>query len=182
VQSNIRLDNSDFKKWFVLQTKARTEKALIRQIEQKNIETFVPFIEKIRIWSDRKKKVQVPMFSGYVFIHGDENERIRAVTNTIGAIRYIYFENRPATVSEREIELIKASLLEPERVNIEDTRIRAGDSILVTHGIFKGMKGYVNEFRGKYKLTVNLEELSYSFSIILNSNEVELLGSGESVL
>ena len=37
------------------------------------------------------------------------------------------------------------------------------------------MKGYVNEFRGKYKLTVNLEELSYSFSIVLNSNEISLI-------
>jgi len=47
--------------------------------------------------------------------------------------------------------------------------------IIVTHGIFKGMKGYVNEFRGNYKLTINLEELAYSFSIILNSNEVSVL-------
>ena len=45
--------------------------------------------------------------------------------------------------------------------------------IKVTYGHFKGMKGIVNEFRGKYKLTVNLEELSYSVSIILNSNEIE---------
>ena len=165
------------KNWYVLRTKSRNEKKVLYQIEQKQIEVYVPFIEKIRIWSDRKKKVQVPLFSGYVFVHGDEEERIRAVTNTSGAIRYIYFQNRPAIVSEREIKLIKESLLEPERISIEETHIRKGDQILVTHGLFKGMKGYVNEFRGNYRLTVNLEELSYSFSIILNSNEVELLRS-----
>ncbi|MBK8551354.1 MAG: UpxY family transcription antiterminator [Ignavibacteria bacterium] len=167
-------ENNDSKKWFVLQTKPRQEKTVLSQVEQKNIEVYVPFTERIRIWSDRKKKVQVPLFSGYVFVHGNEEERVRAVSNTVGAIKYIYFQNRPAVVSDREIELIKCSLIEPDKISIEETKIRKGDSIMVTHGVFKGMRGYVNEFRGKYKLTVNLEELSYSFSIILNSNEVSL--------
>jgi transcriptional antiterminator RfaH len=168
-------NESEFKKWFVLQTKPRKEKIVLLQIEQKKIEVYSPFIEKIRIWSDRKKKIQVPLFSGYVFIHGDESERIRAITDTIGALKYIYFQKRPAVVSDMEIEIIKQALLSPEKISIEEKRIKKGDLIVVSHGLFKGMKGYVNEFRGKYKLTVNLEELSYSFNIILNSNEVSLL-------
>ena len=166
---------SEIKKWFVLQTKPRKEKIVLQQIEQKKIEVYSPFIEKIRIWSDRKKKIQVPLFSGYVFIHGNENERIKAITDTIGAMKYIYFQKRPAVVSDMEIEIIKQALLSPEKISIEEKRIKKGDLIVVSHGLFKGMKGYVNEFRGKYKLTVNLEELSYSFNIILNSNEVSLL-------
>ena len=168
-------NESEFKKWFVLQTKPRKEKIVLQQIEQKKIEVYSPFIEKIRIWSDRKKKIQVPLFSGYVFIHGDESERIKAITDTIGAMKYIYFQKRPAVVSDMEIEIIKQALLSPEKISIEEKRIKKGDLIVVSHGLFKGMKGFVNEFRGKYKLTVNLEELSYSFNIILNSNEVSLL-------
>ncbi len=168
-------NESELKKWFVLQTKPRREKIVLQQIEQKKIEVYSPFIEKIRIWSDRKKKIQVPLFSGYVFIHGDESERIKAITETIGAMKYIYFQKRPAVVSDMEIEIIKQALLSPEKISIEEKRIKKGDLIVVSHGLFKGMKGYVNEFRGKYKLTVNLEELSYSFNIILNSNEVSLL-------
>ncbi len=168
-------NESEFKRWFVLQTKPRKEKVVLQQIEQKKIEVYSPFIEKIRIWSDRKKKIQVPLFSGYVFIHGDESERLKAITDTIGAMKYIYFQKRPAVVNDREIEIIKQALLSPEKISIEEKRIKKGDLIIVSHGLFKGMKGYVNEFRGKYKLTVNLEELSYSFNIILNSNEVSLL-------
>lgn len=163
------------RKWFVLQTKPRNETAVLRQIESKEIEAFTPFIEKIRIWSDRKKKIQVPLFSGYVFVHANEVERIRAISNTIGAMRYLFYEKRPAVVSDREIELIRQTMIEPEKIKIEDKKIKKGDLIVVSYGIFKGMKGYVNEFRGNYKLTVNLEELSHSFSIILNSNEVSLL-------
>jgi len=168
-------NKSSERKWFALQTKPRNEKIVLKQIELKGIEAYLPLTEKIRIWSDRKKKIEIPLFSGYIFIHAKENERLEAITNTSGAIRYIFYEKRPAVVSDREIELIKQALREPEKISIEDKKIKKGDMIIVTYGIFKGMKGFVNEFRGNYKVTVNLEELSYSFSIILNANEVNLL-------
>jgi transcription antitermination factor NusG len=171
---------SDSRKWFVLQTKPRNEKKVFRQIEQKGIEVFLPLMEKVSIWSDRKKKISVPLFSGYVFVNASEQDRIRAITDTTGTLKYLFYDKRPATVSNREIDLIKQSLTAPEKISIEEKKISKGDLILITHGIFKGMKGFVNEFRGKYKLTVNLEELSYSFNIILNSNEVSVLKGFES--
>lgn len=163
------------RKWFVLQTKPRNENIVALQLNQKGIEYFLPVTEKIRIWADRKKKISTPLFSGYVFVHANEKERLKAISNTSGAIRYIFYEKRPAVVSDREIELVKLAIAEPEKISIDDKKIKKGDLIVITHGIFKGMKGYVNDFRGNFKLTVNLEELSYSFSIILNSSEVSLL-------
>ncbi len=167
------------KKWFVLQTRPRNESVVQRQVQARSIETFLPQIEKIRIWSDRKKKIQEPLFPGYLFVHGSEDDRISAISGTAGALKYVFFEGRPAEVSEREIILIKDSLKEPEKISLEQMKISRGDEIVVTHGVFKGMKGRVNEFRGNYKLTVNLEELSYSFSIILSLGEVELLKATE---
>lgn len=163
------------RKWYALQTKPRSEIVVSKQLENKEIEYFLPLIEKVRIWSDRKKKIKVPLFSGYVFVHATEKERIHAISETFGAVKYIFYENRPAVISDREIEIIKTAVSDPEKISIEDKKIKKGDMIYVTHGIFKGMKGIVNEFRGNYKLTVNLEEISFSFSIILNSNEVSLL-------
>ncbi len=162
------------KKWYVLRTRPRFETVVERQINLKGIETRLPQVEKIRIWSDRKNKISMPLFPGYVFVHADEEERFRAISNTAGAIKYVYFEGRPAVIKDREIKLIEDSIKDPERITLEEKKISKGDDIVVTHGIFKGMKGKVNEFRGNYKLTVNLEELSYSFSIILSSGEVEL--------
>ena len=163
------------RKWFVLQTKPRNEVIVSKQIELKEVETFLPMVEKIRIWADRKKKIQTPLFSGYVFVNATEEERIKAIINTSGAVKYLFFEKRPAVVTDREIEIIKTALSEPEKISIEEKKFKKGDEIIVTHGVFKGMKGYIYEFRGNYKLTVNLEELAYSFSIILSSSEVSLI-------
>ncbi|MEZ4689394.1 MAG: UpxY family transcription antiterminator [Ignavibacteria bacterium] len=140
-------DKSEMRNWYVLQTRPRKESIVVTQVEQRNIEVFCPFTEKIRIWSDRKKKVKVPLFSGYVFVYATEEERKNAIKDTIGALKYIFYQNRPAVVSEDEIKFIRQALREPERISIEDKKIRKGDPIIVSHGHFKGMKGIVNEFR-----------------------------------
>ena len=160
------------RKWFVIQTKPRNEKKVFEQIVKKDIEVFLPLLQTIRLWSDRKKKIQVPMFPGYIFVHGNENERVNAISNTFGAMRYVMYQKRPAVLSDSEITSIKISLLAPERIRIEETSVSVGDLVEITHGIFRGLKGYIVQFRGNYKLIVNIIELNTAFSVQLNSSEV----------
>lgn len=161
--------------WYVIQTRPRYEKKVDEQIKAKGIETFLPLILTIRKWSDRKKKITIPMFPGYLFVHANEEERQRAIQETIGALRYIFYRNKAAVVSDRELENIQLSLRDPERFKIENTNVRKGDMVKITGGVFTGMEGVVTEIRGSYKLTINIIELSMSLNIILNSNEVKLL-------
>jgi len=168
------------RKWFVVRTKPRWEKKVALQISRKNIDYYLPLVEKIRFWSDRKKKIQEPLFSGYVFVYANEEERYRAVSGTIGAMNYVFYNKRPAEVRQEEIEFIKISLREPERVTAEEKQIKKGDYITIRRGAFKGMSGYVNEFKGNYKLTVNLEELSTAFSVTLFLDEVDVVKNPKS--
>ena len=161
--------------WYVIQTRPRYEKKVNEQIQAKGIETFLPLILTIRKWSDRKKKITIPMFSGYLFVHANEEERQRAIQETVGALRYIYYRNKAAVVSDKELENIQLSLQDPGRFKIENTNVKKGDLVKITGGLFTGMEGVVTEIRGSYKLTINIIELSMSLNIILNSNEVKLL-------
>jgi transcription antitermination factor NusG len=163
------------KKWFVIQTRPNFEKKVAHQIELKNIEIFLPLITTIRKWSDRKKKIQVPLFNGYLFVHATDTERVEAIKDTAGALRYIFYQKRPAIVTETEINNIKLSLKAPERFKIEHSNIKKGDTVIVKGGVFEGMQGVVTEFRGNYKLNVNISELSLSLSVVLHASEVKLL-------
>ena len=166
--------NND-KNWYVIQTKPRNEKKVLEQIEKKEIEVYLPLMQTVRIWSDRKKKIYVPLFPGYIFVHGDEPERHRAISKTYGAIRYVMFQKRPAVVSKGEIENIKLSLQAPEKISIEDRQIMQGDLVEITGGLFKGLTGYIIELRGNYKIIVNIIELNTTFSVQLSSSEVKLV-------
>lgn len=163
------------KKWYVIQTKPKNEKKVFLQICQKEIEVFLPLIESVRYWSDRKKKLQIPLFPGYVFVYGDEEERIRAISGTYGALRYIMFQKKPAVVSEQEIQNIKISLRAPERIKIEEVNISEGDLVEIVGGLFKGLTGFITQIRGSYKVVVSIRELGASFSIQLNNSDIKLL-------
>lgn len=163
------------KSWFVLRTKPRNEKKVYQQIISKDVEVFLPLMPTIRIWSDRKKKILVPLFPSYLFIYGDETDRLRAIQGTIGAIGYLMYRKRPAIVTEREIENIKISLREPERIKVDKLTITEGSLVEITAGPFRGMTGIVVEIRGSYRLVVNIVELNASLNIELTYSEVKLL-------
>ena len=163
------------KNWYVLQAKPKNEIKVYNQLLNKEVEVYLPLIDTIRYWSDRKKKVKVPLFPGYLFVFGDAEDRYKAISNTVGALRYIMYQKRHAVVTEEEIHYIKLSLQEPERVNIEDANLIEGDFVEITHGIFKGLKGYIIQLRGNYKLMVSIVELNTTFSVQLSNSEVKLV-------
>jgi transcription antitermination factor NusG len=163
------------KNWYVIHTKPRNEKKVFEQINNKEIEVFLPLIQTVRYWSDRKKKLMVPLFPGYVFVNTDENDRLKAIANTYGALRYVMYRKRPAVVSDKEIINIKLSLQAPEKIKIEEKQIMEGDLVEITGGIFKGLSGYIKEIRGHYKIIVNILELNSTFSVQLSSSDVKLL-------
>jgi len=167
---------SDEKKWYVIQTVPRNERKVVEQIMMKDVEVYLPQIQTMRIWSDRKKMIDVPLIPGYVFVHtSSREERIKAISNTLGAIRYLMYLQRPAIVSDQEIQNIRISLQAPEKVKIEEKFINVGDFVLITHGLFKGLTGYISMLRGNYKLTVNIKELETALSVQLSSSDVTLL-------
>ena len=67
---NMKIKNADNnKKWFTLYVKSRSEKKVAKQLEDIGVESFLPLITKIKQWSDRKKKVEEPLFRSYIFVH-----------------------------------------------------------------------------------------------------------------
>jgi len=166
---------NDDKKWYVIQTRPLFEKKVLKQIEDKRIEAFLPEIETIRIWSDRKKRIHKPLFSGYLFVYADPDERVSAISNTVGALKYVMYQKRPAIVSAKEIDCIKISLNLAERVNVENKTFQKGDEVIITSGPLSGLQGIVSEARGHYKLLINITELSASLSIELFADEISHL-------
>lgn len=163
------------KKWYVVQTRPLFEKKVLKQIEDKQIEVFLPEIETIRIWSDRKKRIHKPLFSGYLFVHADPTERFLAISNTVGALKYVMYQKRPAIVSAKEIDAIKISLNLAERVTVENKTFQKGDEVIISSGPLNGLRGIVSEARGHYKLLINITELSASLSIELFADEISHL-------
>ena len=94
------------KRWYVLYVKSRSEKKVYDRLVKINTEVFLPLIKTVRQWSDRKKHVQVPLFSGYIFVFTDPEDftKIKMIESVVDFVKH---ENKYATIREDQIETIR---------------------------------------------------------------------------
>lgn len=117
-------------------TKPKNEKLVHERLSSSGIETYLPLQEVIRQWSDRKKKLKVPLFTSYVFVRVAEKER-KAVLNDHGVLNFVYWLGKPAIIQDHEIERIRYFLREAGTDEIVVEQLLPGERALVNSGQFK---------------------------------------------
>jgi len=143
--------------WFAIYTKPRSEKKVAERLSDSGIEVFCPLIKTMRQWSDRKKKVQLPMFPGYVFVYVSELDRIKVLMD-YSVLNFVYWLGKPAVIRENEIDAIREIAEKGEEVSINSNEFEIGQLVKIQEGPFKGMSGKVSKL-DKKKLIVLVEEL-----------------------
>ena len=148
--------------WLVLYTKSRNEKKAAIQLQEMGITVYCPLVTEIRQWSDRKKKVEVPLIPSYIFVQIDAKHR-DLVFQVPAVVRYLYWLGKPAIVKDAEIEILK-KWLESDQVDSRIQSLQPGDIIAIEKGPFKGQKGYV-QIVSKNSLQLILVELGVKITL-----------------
>lgn len=130
--------------WYVVYTKPKWEKKVADQLLQIGITSYCPMITQMRQWSDRKKKVTVPLFNSYVFVQLSDVDR-NEVFKVTGIVRYLFWLGKPAIVRNEEIEIIRKSLNNEIFSEVLVESYKKGDRIIVDNGAFKNQVGIVQE-------------------------------------
>jgi len=118
--------------WYAIYTRPRHEKKVNAQLTEKEIETFLPLISRKRQWKDRKKTVEMPLFSSYLFVDFEYKYRFD-VLETDGVVKIVNFNGSPAVVPDWQIESLRQMLASPKTVQLENY-IRPGEIVEVTEG------------------------------------------------
>ncbi len=160
--------------WYAVYVRSRTEKKAETELRFMNIETFLPLQRKLRQWSDRKKWVEMPLISGYLFVHISRKE-YDTVLQSNYAVSYVRFEGKAATIPDRQIEYLKL-MLKQDNLEIEISResFAPGQQIEVIAGPLIGLRGKLIRIKGKNKVAVELEQLGYSAMVEILSEDVRI--------
>ncbi|CAA9200260.1 Transcription antitermination protein RfaH [Flavobacterium bizetiae] len=145
------------KNWYVVYTKPKWEKKVAEKLNEIGIECYCPLIIQIKQWTDRKKKVEVPLFNSYVFVQLEDTDR-NSVFQISGVVRYLFWLGKPAIVRNEEINIIKTSLAAPNLSDVSVTSIQVGDRIKLESGAFSNQDAIVQEISNTY-YTLVLESL-----------------------
>jgi transcription antitermination factor NusG len=166
-------------KWYAIRVKSRSEKKVNADLQDQGIESFLPLQRRLRIWSDRKKWVEMPLISGYVFVHISRKE-YETVLRTMNVVCYVYFQGKAAIINDKDILTLKRMLGQSElelEVTLEE--LKPGQMVEVISGPLCGVVGELIEFKGKNKVALRIDPLGYS--VLVEAPEKTLVPFGVKV-
>ena len=157
--------------WYAIYTKPRHEKKVNSLLTDKGYETFLPVISKLRLWKDRKKRVDMPLFSSYIFANFDYRFRFNLL-ETEGIVKIVNFRGIPAEVPEWQINSLRKMLEFPDKVRLEKY-VRVGEVVEIVEGVMKGLKGMVLKRKNEERLILSIEGIMQSVSIEIDQTFVK---------
>tara|TARA_B100001765_G_scaffold150456_1_gene96564 strand:- start:51576 stop:52031 length:456 start_codon:yes stop_codon:yes gene_type:complete len=137
--------------------KSQTEKKTASALERMGLEVFCPTKTEVRQWSDRKKKVKVPLFKSYVFVRLEESQR-QQVFAVHSVVRYLFWLGKPAIVRDEELETVKNWLADERVAEVQVQQFNPGDRVEIKSGVFKGQSGIIDQ-TGTRKVRLLLKNL-----------------------
>lgn len=155
--------------WHVLYVKYRHENKVYKELMEKDIEAFLPMATSIRKWSDRTKKIQVPLFPSYVFVNIKSNKDFHDVLTVESGCSYLSFGGEYGKVSEKEIQQIKL-LVEGKDfsdIQIGKTLPQIGDKLKIEYGELSGLECEVFRVDNQHRISVRLSSLRQDISAIV---------------
>jgi transcription antitermination factor NusG len=158
--------------WYAVRTRPRHEKRVASELQGKGISTYLPLLTQVRWWSDRRKVIQVPLFSCYAFVHSILDLRLRlAIYGISGALGFVGPDNQGVPIPDSQIETIRALMAS----NVPLTPyplLKVGQRVRIRGGALDGVEGILTT-KGGRRLVISVESINASFSINLEGYDVE---------
>lgn len=156
-------------RWWVLHTKARQEKAVAAALETQHVDYYLPLALKKRTYGRRVVSKRIPLFPGYLFVHGEEAQRMVALKT--GRIANV--------IPVRDQDRFTAELQQIYRIIEQDTPVvlyaglQKGERCRITEGSLKDIEGVVVSVRNNYRMHIEATVLGQSVVIEVDSGLLE---------
>ena len=170
------MDNHDEKCWHALYVRSRSEKKVLSQLEEMGVEAYLPLITVVRKWSDRRMKVQEPLFKSYVFVRSNNKQYI-PILNVYGVVRFVCFEREAVVVPENQIVAIRKFVKDYEHGEEykmrNDEDLKVGQKVRIINGPMKGLVGRLDTICNKRHLIVYIDVVGQCIPVHIPRAKVE---------
>jgi len=157
--------NEEKPNWYAIFTKPRSEKKVYQRMLDQDIEVFLPMIKTVRQWSDRKKSIEVPLISSYVFVNMPEKDLYMTlpIQGTVNVLKHL---GKPAKIRAVEIENLKILTGTSENHEISNcVNVLSGDSVEVINGPFMGLIATCIREGKNHRVVVKIDSLGSCFNV-----------------
>jgi len=159
--------------WYALWVRSRNEFATARELGRKGIEHFLPAVTRQRQWADRKKKVEFPLFPGYLFVHVRPTaEGFLSVQQTPGTVTLVSLDGHPTAIPPQEIESLKLVLENGKELDVFPA-FKEGTAVRVKRGPLSGAVGILAKRAERDMFLVNIDILGRCVGTKICADDVE---------
>jgi transcription antitermination factor NusG len=159
------------RQWFATFTRPQFEKAVLRHLDLRQVESFLPTYESLRVWKNRqRKKIQLPLFPTYLFVHISRAERGR-VLECPGVLHIVGNHREPLPLTDHEVEWLRSDFcrqkMEPYRGMV------VGDKVRIKSGMMQGLEGTLVRRSGGHRFVLTIEMINQHAAIEVDALDME---------
>ena len=161
--------------WYAIHTRPRHEKWIAQQLQEKRVNTFLPLLQQIHQWSDRRRKVEIPLFSCYAFVRiAQTTEERLKVLKTPGVLGFVGSDRQGTPIPDDQVENLRTAMREKIPCALHPF-VSAGKRVRIWGGSLDGVEGILVRQGQKQSLVVSVQLLRRSISIRLEGYHIELV-------
>ncbi len=158
--------------WYAVYTRPRFEKQVEKRLNEQGIEAYLPVVKTMRQWSDRRKMVDVPLFSSYVFVHIDRRFYDQ-VLKTHGVVKYVTFEGRAATIPAKQIDNLRIIVDSNAQVETTWATRKKGEQVKIIAGSLKGLSGELISDGTRKRVLVRIKGIDQNLTVEVHPSLIE---------
>lgn len=158
-------------RWYAAQTCANHEKRVLEQLSQRSVEAYLPLYRSVRRWKDRRMRLELPLFPGYVFVHLALRDRLQ-VLQTPSVARLVGFGGQPAALPDQEVNALRQGLTREMRIE-PHPYLKVGHRVRVRTGPLHGLQGILVRKKNSSRFVISLDLIMRSVAVEIDTTELE---------
>ncbi len=160
--------------WYAVRVRSNYERTVSTVLSHKGVEQFLPTYRSRRVWTDRVKTMDLPLFPGYVFCRVALDERNRVVT-TEGVVGFVGAGRQPIPVTESEIDAIRR-IVDSQAPTEPWPFLKIGQTVRINYGSLSGLDGILVRVKNSWRLVVSVTLLERSVAVEIDAAYVTPVG------
>ena len=159
--------------WYAVYTCANHEKRIAAQFNARSIENFLPLYESVRRWKDRRVRIALPLFPGYIFVRHSLRDRLD-ILQVPGVVRLVGFNNAVVPLPIEDIETLRNGLRRTTRAE-PHPYLTVGRRVRIVRGPFEGLEGILLRRKSNLRVVLSVHLIMRSVAVDVDLADLHLL-------
>lgn len=164
---------TEVESWYALHVRPRHEKLVVQRLMERGVETFLPVVKEVHRWSDRKKVVELPLFSCYVFAKfipkKVERLNVLRVSSVLGLVGS---HGEGSAIPDQQIDAVRA-LLDGSLAWSPYPFLKIGQRVRIRGGVLEGVEGILLSRNGNNTVVISVDAIQRSLAVRVEGYQIE---------